>query len=557
MKAIRNLIAFLSVLMQWTRSVRHSRAIIVGVVLTGVISGLGNTALIAIINTVLSGNISPTLLWSFIGICIIIPVFGFASQILLIGLALKAGYNMRMWLSHHILSTPLRLLEDIGVHRLFASLTDDIPTVTEGITNLPILFKQVVIITGCLIYVGWLSRPLLFLVLIYMFLGVLSYQLPLVKSTRYFRLMREQGGIMLKAFRALTEGTKELKLHRPRRQAFISQHLEPAMDSIRRYGLRGHAIGLAANHWGLILFFVLIGLTIFGAATFLNVGRQALTGFTLTILYMNGPLSAILNTLPNMSRAHVAFQKISELGLSLDSQAPENESPRRTEQNISWDRLELVGVTHTYHLDGGMHEFTLGPLDLTFHRGEIVFLIGGNGSGKTTLAKLLVGLYVPESGQIRLNGKTTTQHNRDDYRQHFSAIFSDSYIFEDLLGLDETALDTKAGEYLSRLQLSHKVKVVNGTLSTVNLSKGQRKRLALLTAYLEDRLIYLFDEWAADQDITFKEIFYCQILPELKARGKTVLVISHDERYYNVADRIIRLDYGKLATDQRRVAFGT
>ena len=83
--------------------------------------------------------------------------------------------------------------------------------------------------------------------------------------------------------------------------------------------------------------------------------------------------------------------------------------------------------------------------------------------------------------------------------------------------------------------------------STTHLSHGQRQRLALLGAYLEDRPIYVFDEWAANQEPQFRNIFYRQILPELKARGKLAVVISHDDRYFDVADRLIRLTSGVLA----------
>jgi putative ATP-binding cassette transporter len=169
---------------------------------------------------------------------------------------------------------------------------------------------------------------------------------------------------------------------------------------------------------------------------------------------------------------------------------------------------------------------------------------GGNGSGKTTLAKLLVGLYAPAAGEVRLNGRPVG--DREQYRQLFSAVFVNGHLFDRLLGVEAAGLEDEARDYLSRLELGHKVRVEEGKFSTTDLSQGQRKRLALLTAYLEDRPVYVFDEWAADQDPRFKEVFYTRLLPDLKARGKAVLVISHDERYFHVADRIVRLDYGKL-----------
>ena len=194
--------------------------------------------------------------------------------------------------------------------------------------------------------------------------------------------------------------------------------------------------------------------------------------------------------------------------------------------------------------------FSLGPVDLSFKPGEIVFIVGGNGSGKSTLAKLITGLYIPEAGEIVLDDKKITDDNREWYRQHFSVIFSDYYLFEKLLGMGKPALDEQAQEYLRQLKINHKVTIENGKLSTTDLSQGQRKRLALLTAYLENRPIYLFDEWASDQDPMFRDIFYKEILVNLKKRNKTVLVISHDDHYFHLADRIIKLDYGKIEYDK-------
>jgi putative ATP-binding cassette transporter len=553
MKVIRDLFRVFPVLFHWSRQVNGSRLTVVLVIATGIFAGLGNTALIGVINAILFGvpGSRLRLLLMFIGLCVFIPASAYISQILLIRLTARAAYDIRRRLCQQILSAPLRVLEELGTHRLFATLTDDIPTVTTTISSLPVLLAQLAIIMGCLTYLGWLSRPLLLSVIIYMAIGIISYQVPFAKALNYFRALREEWDALFKSLRALTDGSKELKLHRPRRQAFFAQQLDPDMEAIRRLSVNGAAYSFAAVNLGQVLFFIFIGLVLFVSPIFFSVDRRVLTGYALTILYMNGPLAAILNTLPNLGRAQVAFRKIEALGLSLSNPQSDPAAPPPSEPAAPWRRLDLSGITHQYKSDGGASQFTVGPLDLSFYPGELVFLIGGNGSGKTTLAKLLAGLYAPEAGEIRLDGAPVTNHNRDDYRQNFSAIFSDYFLFDRLLGVDLENLSERTQYYLTRLQLDHKVEITDGRLSSVDLSSGQRKRLALLTAYLEDRSLYIFDEWAADQDPVFKRFFYCEILPELKAAGKTLIVISHDDRFYHLADRIIKLESGQLEYDKR------
>jgi len=191
----------------------------------------------------------------------------------------------------------------------------------------------------------------------------------------------------------------------------------------------------------------------------------------------------------------------------------------------------------------------VGPVDLCFEPGEVVFVIGGNGSGKTTLAKVLTSLYPLEAGEIRLDGVPIDDSNREAFRQLFSVVFSDFHLFDSLPGDGNAELDKRAEGYLTELMLDHKVTVSKGCLSTTDLSQGQRKRLALLTAYLEDRPFYIFDEWAADQDPEFKEIFYSKILPELKQRGKTVFAITHDDRFLCYADRCLKLEEGRVSQE--------
>jgi len=309
----------------------------------------------------------------------------------------------------------------------------------------------------------------------------------------------------------------------------------------------------ASESWGTLMFFVFIGLVLFVLSRIFEVPADVMSGYALIFLYMVLPMDAVLMAIPSINRTRVALERVEQGTAGLVNQtpgAPGDDDVR----DAGFDSLRLVGVTHAYHRELEDRSFLLGPIDLEIRRGEIVFLIGGNGSGKTTLAKLLVGLYAPEGGQVILNGRAVGDAGRDSYRQLFTAVFSDFYLFERLLGLEGGAaaagepggLDVQARRWLRELQLERKVTVDRGMLSTTELSQGQRKRLALLVAYLEDRPFYVFDEWAADQDPTYKAIFYERLLPDLRARGKTVLVVTHDDRYFDVADRCLMLDAGRL-----------
>jgi putative ATP-binding cassette transporter len=371
-----------------------------------------------------------------------------------------------------------------------------------------------------------------------------------VKAINHFRKARDEADGLMKHLRALVEGTKELKLHSRRRRAFVDKLLWSTASALRRYNVTGMTIYTAAASWGQTLVFVLVGFTLFALPQITSVEGQARAGYVLVLLYLMTPLQVLLNTLPNIGRANIAIKKVEELGVTLERDSTERMSDLVPGPAPDWDKLELREVTHTYKREGEESDFTLGPLDLALYPGELIFLVGGNGSGKTTLAKLMVGLYAPESGSLHFRGEEITDQNREEFRQQFSVVFSDFYLFESLLGLETAELDDRARACLLQLQLAHKVQVKDGVLSTTDLSNGQRKRLALLTAYLEDRPIYLFDEWAADQDPVFKRIFYYELLPELKARGKTAVVISHDDQYYHIADRIVKLDYGKVSSDK-------
>lgn len=524
-------------------------------VFTGLVSGGTTARLIALINRAISdgfqsSNTFSDLAWQFPTLALIVVVNSIISQVLLINLSQEAVYQLRLRLSRGILSSQLRHLEKLGTSRLLATLTEDVATLTSTVYAIPFICVDIAIIAGCLLYLSFLSSTVFTFTVGFVMIAVGSIQLLINRAQGFLIKARDEQDRLLKHFRAITEGIKELKLHSARRQEFFEDELQHSAAVCRDQNSAALLTFSVSTGVGNLLFFILVGLLLFVLPQVAAISPGILSAYILTVTYLMLPMQSILDKLQALSKATVALQKIERMGLVL---AGNKENYLEANQKIdtkTFSKIELKQVVHAYPGEDKESRFSLGPVDLSFKPGEVVFIVGGNGSGKSTLAKLITGLYIPEAGEILLNDKAIADDNREWYRQHFSVIFSDYYLFEKLLGMGKPALDEQAQEYLRQLKIEHKVTIENGKLSTTELSQGQRKRLALLTAYLENRPIYLFDEWASDQDPMFRDIFYKEILANLKKRNKTVLVISHDDHYFHLADRIIKLDYGKIEYDK-------
>jgi putative pyoverdin transport system ATP-binding/permease protein len=514
-------------------------------ILAGLVSGGTTARLIALINNVVNGNYGDDLFWQFPLLAAIVIVSGIISQVLLINLSQNAVYRLRLRLSRGILSSPLRYLEEVGASRLLATLTDDISTLSHTIYAIPFICVDIAVIVGCLVYLLFLSGFVFTFTLGFMMVAIGGIQLLINRAQFFLTSVRQEQDQLFHHFRSITDGIKELKLNTSRRQDFLQNELEVSAARYRNQNSAALLTFSISTGLGNLLFFTLIGLILIALPRVVDISPPVLSAYILTLTYLLLPMQSILAKLQELVKGNVALQKIEAMGLELAAKT-EATSVIVHHVNSNWQQLELQKVTYSYHSQQEDKSFILGPIDLTFNPGEIVFIVGGNGSGKSSLGKIITGLYTPDSGTIKLSRKVVFDENREWYRQHFAAIFSDFYLFDQISGINSHSLELEAQEYLKQLHLDDKVKIVNNQFSTTSLSQGQRKRLALLTAYLEDRPIYFFDEWASDQDPFFRELFYHQILKNLKKRGKTVIVISHDDRYFSVADRVIKLDYGKI-----------
>lgn len=527
-----------------------SKAIAVGAVVLGVISGATAAALIVVVSTALvdSDWSLSTLALAFVLLAITTAITRLGSQILLLQLAHDAIFTLRMRLSRQILATPLPTIERIGGGSMLATLTDDVVAVTDAVMGIAFLLINGVTIVGCLAYLAWLSMTTFLAVVVLMFVGMITFQLLQRRALARLQQARTRQDALMGHFRALGDGAKELKLNAQRRRSFLHDLLAPTAGAFRQEMVRGMGAYILGGTWAQLLLLILIGALVFGMPRDNSNSLALLTSYALTLLYMLRPMDFVLQMLPHLGRATVAMKKIESLGLELaEDEEPEQAIDR--EELHSWQKIELQGVVRGYTSETLDDRFVLGPVDLSLSPREILFITGGNGSGKSTLVNVLVGLYEPEQGAIELDGKTIDAQNLQWYREHFAVVFSDYFLFDRMLDSHLEDRFERVEGYLARLHLDRKVKIEGNQFLTDGLSQGQRRRMALLMSYLDDRPIYVFDEWAADQDPTFKKVFYEELLPELRDAGKCVVVISHDDRFYHLADRLIKLDSGRIVTE--------
>jgi putative ATP-binding cassette transporter len=484
----------------------------------------------------------------FGGLLLLLFVSGTLAQWLLVQIGHRLVYQLRLRLVGKVLGTALERIERLGSPRIYNALTKDVTTVATAFKQLPISLYNGLLLLAGLAYMAWLSLPFFALTLAVIAFGVVLDVLLGRKVKSLMQQVRQQDDQLTEQFEATINGRCELALSRERRQLLYNQRLEPIAQASLQASVRADTLWAINLNWTSLLVFVLIGTLFFLGQGLGLLSQQVVVGYVLAIMFLRTPISMILDAVPAVIRGHVALQAIDDLALG---ETVHFTQPARAAEPFR--ELRLSNVQYRYPGQGDEFAFHLGPIDLQVRRGELIFIVGGNGSGKSTLAKLLTGLYQPSEGTVALNGVTLDAANSEWHREHFAAIFADFYLFADVLGengqLD--GLEERVDHYLQRLGLAHKVQFVDGRLSTTALSQGQRKRLALLLLMMEGREVLLLDEWAADQDPVFRHVFYHELLPELQAAGKTIIAISHDDRYFDVADRIYRLDYGQLVDYDR------
>lgn len=351
-------------------------------------------------------------------------------------------------------------------------------------------------------------------------------------ETRFFELMSH-----------VLNGFKEIKLHRARGDSLEKVNLALASREAEHRAVlatREFSKGLAVSFTA---FYVLIGSVVFALPQHLGDVRIAMK-IVYVVIFMYTAAEATARSLPVLAKLDLAIDRIEELEAKL-VRATRDVPDAVAQTPATFESIVLDGIVYSYRAEDGATTFAVGPCDLTLRAGQMVFIVGSNGSGKSTLMRVFTRLYAPAAGAILWDGALVADDNVERYRSLFSAVFADFHLFDRLYGMEGMDPE-KVRRLLADVGLDHKVRYEDGRFSTVALSTGQRKRLALVVALIEDRPIYVLDELSADQDPEFRRRYYEEFLPALMARGKTLIVVSHDDRYFHLADRVIAMEDGRF-----------
>jgi putative pyoverdin transport system ATP-binding/permease protein len=513
----------------------------------GVVGGLAGALLVGVIHAALEpGARRDKLAIAFVATAVIIASLRYLAENLLVRVAQDLLRDARVDLSLRILAAPLAQIEAMGQARLFTILADDVQAIAVALPAMLGFLPQLAIVVGCFAYMARVSLPLFGAAMGALVAGLAVHMFLQRLALRRLEAARTELDRLTERFRELTMGIKELRLNQRRRREFAEHGLAADANAVREQAARGMRSWVAAANWGHSLLTITIGCVIFVAPSALDLAAGVVSGFTLAILYVARPVEFAMSAMPVLGRALVALDSINAAGFALGTTDGDDRPAAAPASTFASLRLSAVTYVYPGSERNGV-SFALGPIDFEIAAGEVVFVVGGNGTGKTTFAKLVTGLYEATSGTIAVDQRAIDRGSLAEYQELFAAIFPDSFIFDVLHGLPKTAAhDAVVRKHLRTFGLGS-IEVDRGRLSTtIALSQGQRKRLALVTALLEDRPIYVLDEWAADQDPSFRERFYRELIPDLQRRGKAVIVITHDDRFFHLADRVVKLEDGRL-----------
>ncbi len=452
-------------------------------------------------------------------------------------------HKFRMRVMYQILRADILSVDKIGRTEILTALSRDAQMISGSIIVLVNTLQGASLLFFCVIYLGFVSLPAAFVAVIFgaVIFIIFSQNIQRAHEGLYEAWAEESN--VYNRFSDFLYGYKEVVLNSDRALDMTNDLI---YTSKRAKNLKAESlIGLSNNYSYIqLMFYVLVAIMIFIVPMFSSKFSEHVVMVSTTALFMIGSLTGIIQSLPVLSQANTSAKELQKLSADLES-ISKGENLVNQDFPAEIESIELKEICYQYLDSKGIPQFSIGPVSYEFKKGLIYFIRGNNGCGKTSLIKVLTGLYKATSGFIFVNNQRVLNPTSSSYRNLFSAIFSDFYLFKKLYGLgnaDEQLID----ELLDTLEIKDKIRIDRLEFGHLNLSTGQKKRLALLVSMLEKRQVIILDEWAADQDPEFRKFFYESIIPRLKDEGKIIIAITHDDGYFQMADHLLLVENGQI-----------
>ncbi len=455
--------------------------------------------------------------------------------------------RLRLRIADKIRQADLLSLERIDQAEVFNLLTSQTRLVSETAGSLAAALQSSILLVFAALYLAILSVPAFFFVVVLLGATMPAYHRRMQRANEWVQKTSDQEVEVFGNVRDLLDGFKEVKLNEHRSRDLM---VDVAAEAGTLRALKVKTADMFNVNYiaAYGAFYFVIAAVIFLLPRLITIASGDMLKVMMTVLFIIGPLGTVVMGIQSLAKSNVAVGNMVLLEQRLDhfmqgradDGAPPAEPP-------AFREIRMEAITFHYVDRDGNEVFRVGPLEFGFRRGEMVFVMGGNGSGKTTFLKLLTGLYPPDSGRLLVDGAVMGPGGMRAYRARFSAIFSDFYLFRKLYGLRNVDAET-VQRLLVQFRIQDKTAFAGDRFTNLDLSTGQRKRLAMIVALLEDRPIYVFDEWAADQDPDFRRYFYEELIPGLVARGKTIVAVTHDDRYMSAADRVVKMELGQIVS---------
>ncbi len=527
---------------------RHAKGPKATIVITSIVSGVSRGLVLTTISTaaasLLHGSVDPLLVLAFCSLVLLHLGADYYRQSRTNGLVRRMEQGLRLRTCARLMRTQLRFVEEQTRGEIFARLSVDIHMVAGFATISMRAVEHGLLLLVCLAYMGYLSLQGLGAALIAIVAGVGVYLAQEREGSANMRIARRKQAEFFEEMNGLLHAFKQLKINQAKKTDAL-RDLDVVSRAHRDAELRSDDLFLKSELTARAFTLVLIAVIIFVLPWLTPADNIVVFQFVAAILFMLGPFEMLIGSIPSMLKARVCYQNLMRLDEGIEAYSSLAESTPQSAAPLTFERISLRGVCFQYRMPPAGESFGIGPVDLDINRGEVLFIVGGNGSGKTTLLKVLTHLYKPSAGETLVDGRALDQSTEQPYREMFTTIFGEFHLYRKLHGIrdpDPQRIETLLGE----LALSGRIRFTDGRFSSTELSTGQRKRLAYLVSELEDRQIYVFDEFSAEQDPEFRRYVYRALIPALRERGKTVIAVTHDDRYFDACDRLVKMDFGRL-----------